>query len=94
MANHLNAIFDGLQELDYVASSLWGLASAFERTGNKLVSDELHEMADGIRTQADAIRRAYAAEVGNRADAAVENSRAMLQAVVAGVLLAKEGSEP
>lgn len=74
------------------ARRLHTLANAFDRTGNRAVSDELYEIAVEISQSRKAIYEAYSRKVSQEAKGAWEASANILKACIAGTQLGKAGS--
>lgn len=91
MSEHLKQFHGGADRICCVHWRLSDLSAAFRRVGNEGVAAELYALSDQLTEGLTAMDDAFAEEINRSFRQAQQHSATVLEAVLAGVFVGKEG---
>lgn len=89
----LDAVHDNVTMVEAVTDGIYRLASAFRRTGNHDVADELFSYIEPLMTSAKQISASYSIELNDRVRQTQENSTNIIRGVLAGIEIGNKSDD-
>ena len=87
----LDAVHDNRKTVDAVCDGLDHLASAFRRTGNHDVADELFDYIEPLMQSARQVAASYSIDLNGQVRQSQESSFNLLRGVLAGIEIGAKG---